>query len=75
MSLTPKQNWSKYRLFVESKQIENERSRSAVEIQRRYAKIIDHVRSAKGNGSGFSSALAGIENCGSSAWCINAKAD
>ena len=47
MSFAPQQNWPAYRAFVESKQIENERARSAVQTQRRYAEIVDHVRATK----------------------------
>lgn len=47
MSFTPQQNWPEYRSFVASKQIENERSRSAAQTHRRYAEIFDHVRATK----------------------------
>ena len=47
MSFAPQQNWPAYRAFVESKQIENERARSAAQTQHRYAEIVDHVRATK----------------------------
>ena len=50
MSFIPKQNWPKYHSLIESKRIENERSRSAIETHRRYAEIVDHVRATKGAG-------------------------
>ena len=49
MSFAPQQNWPEYRSLIESTQIEQERSRSAMETQRRYAEIYDHVQAAKNN--------------------------
>jgi len=47
MSFAPQQNWPAYHSFVEPKQIENERSRSAMQTHYRYAEIFDHVRKIK----------------------------
>lgn len=50
MSFTPQQNWPAYRLLVESQQIENNRSRSAIQTYKRYSQIFNHVRAVKSEG-------------------------
>ena len=50
MSFAPQQNWPAYHSLVEPKQIEHERSRSAMQTHHRYAEIFDHVRKSKSTG-------------------------